>query len=145
MALSSALTLLKSQKDWVNDRSRLGIFLCSRQGGKTYSTALKRVDRTYEAISQGRSTQTVVLSRSERQSRIAMKQVIKHCKSYSATLEIVETKWRDQHGSDTDYLALEVRLPNDSSIIGLPANPDTARGNSANLWLDEFAIHQDSR
>jgi phage FluMu gp28-like protein len=145
MVSSSALTLLKSQKDWVNDRSRLGIFLCCRQGGKTYSTALKRVDRTYEAISQGRSTQTVVLSRSERQSRIAMKQVIKHCKSYNATLEIVETKWRDQHGSDTDYLALEVRLPNDSSIIGLPANPDTARGNSANLWLDEFAIHRDSR
>jgi phage FluMu gp28-like protein len=144
MESTSALTLLKTQQDWINDRSRLGIFLCTRQGGKTYSTALKRVDRAFESLAHGKSTQTVILSRSERQSRIAMKQVVKFCKSYGATLDLIESRWKDSHDRDTDYLSLEIRLPNESSILALPANPDTARGNSAHLWLDEFAIHQDS-
>ena len=84
------------------------------------------------------------MSRSERQSRIAGKQVAKFCKSYGATLDIIESRWKDSHERDTDYLSLEIELPHDSSILLLPANPDTARGNSADLWLDEFAIHQDS-
>jgi phage FluMu gp28-like protein len=144
MDSTSALTLLKTQQDWINDRSRLGIFLCTRQGGKTYSTALKRVDRAFEKIAKKKQSQTVILSRSERQSRIAGKQVAKFCKSYGATLDIIESRWKDSHERDTDYLSLEIKLPHDSSILLLPANPDTARGNSADLWLDEFAIHQDS-
>ncbi len=39
---------------------------------------------------------------------------------------------------------LEVRFPNGSVIYGLPANPDTARGYSGNVTLDEFAFHQDA-
>lgn len=144
MDSTKGLTLLKTQQDWINDRSRLGIFLCTRQGGKTYSTAQKRVDRAFEKIAQKKQSQTVILSRSERQSRIAGKQVAKFCKSYGATLDIIESRWKDSHERDTDYRSLEIKLPHDSSILLLPANPDTARGNSADLWLDEFAIHQDS-
>jgi phage FluMu gp28-like protein len=36
-------------------------------------------------------------------------------------------------------------LPGGSRITALPANPDTARGFTANVFLDEFAIHKDSR
>jgi len=43
------------------------------------------------------------------------------------------------------YKALEVEYPNGSRITALPANPDTARGFSANVFLDEFAFHLDSR
>jgi phage FluMu gp28-like protein len=35
-------------------------------------------------------------------------------------------------------------LPGGSIITALPANPDTARGFSASVLLDEFAFHQDS-
>ncbi len=42
-------------------------------------------------------------------------------------------------------LALEVTLPGGSRISALPANPETARGYSANVLLDEFAHHADSR
>ena len=35
--------------------------------------------------------------------------------------------------------------PNGSRVTALPANPDTARGFSANAFLDEFAFHADSR
>jgi phage FluMu gp28-like protein len=43
------------------------------------------------------------------------------------------------------YKAQEVSFPSGSRITALPANPDTARGYSANVFLDEFAIHKDSR
>jgi phage FluMu gp28-like protein len=39
---------------------------------------------------------------------------------------------------------LEVRFANGSVIYGLPANPDTARGYSGNVTLDEFAFHSDA-
>src|SRR5947209_5535871 len=39
---------------------------------------------------------------------------------------------------------LEARFPNGSVIYGLPANPDTARGYTGNVTLDEFAFHQDA-
>ena len=42
--------------------------------------------------------------------------------------------------------SLEVKVPQcGSRITALPANPDTARGFSANVVLDEFAFHQNSR
>ncbi|HMM25551.1 MAG TPA: terminase family protein, partial [Pseudoxanthomonas mexicana] len=41
--------------------------------------------------------------------------------------------------------ALEVVLPGGTRITSLPANPDTARGFSANCYLDEFAFHADSK
>ena len=36
----------------------------------------------------------------------------------------------------------EIRFANGARIVAIPANPDTARGYSANLILDEFAIHE---
>ncbi|MGL9772935.1 MAG: terminase large subunit domain-containing protein [Sodalis sp. (in: enterobacteria)] len=36
-------------------------------------------------------------------------------------------------------------LPGGSRITALPANPDTARGFAANVFLDAFAFHADSR
>jgi len=46
---------------------------------------------------------------------------------------------------DAQTRALEIEFPGGSRITALPANPDTARGFSANVLLDEFAFHQDSR
>ncbi len=39
----------------------------------------------------------------------------------------------------------EVELPNGSRIISLPASPDTVRGFSGNVFLDEFAFHTNSQ
>src|SRR5208337_4918314 len=44
-----------------------------------------------------------------------------------------------------DEKIMEVYFPhNRSRIIGLPANPDTARGYSGHIVLDEFAFHGDA-
>jgi len=44
----------------------------------------------------------------------------------------------------TSLKQLETRFPNGSVVYGLPANPDTARGYSGNVTLDEFAFHADA-
>ncbi|MEM7198389.1 MAG: terminase family protein, partial [Pseudomonadota bacterium] len=55
--------------------------------------------------------------------------------------------WESEFNADTGtrYKTQEVSFPNGSRITALPANPDTARGFTANVLLDEFAFHQDSR
>jgi phage FluMu gp28-like protein len=46
---------------------------------------------------------------------------------------------------ETEDKTMEVYFPhNRSRIIGLPANPDTARGYSGHIVLDEFAFHGDA-
>ena len=43
--------------------------------------------------------------------------------------------------NDTSLRQLEITLPNGVRIIGLPANPLTARGHTGDVFLDEFAMH----
>src|SRR6185369_12727661 len=57
---------------------------------------------------------------------------------------VVELEGTFKEG-DSEYKQLEIVFPNGSRIIGLPANPATARGHSAHILLDEFAFHKDSR
>jgi phage FluMu gp28-like protein len=63
----------------------------------------------------------------------------RHLNAYQVGFESLSYDW------EGSYKALEVTLPNGSRITALPANPDTARGFSANVFLDEFAFHADSR
>lgn len=115
----------------------------SRQSGKTFTTTLEIVDDCFEAAVQNRRQRWVILSRGERQAREAMEEGIKrHAAAYQLGFEAAEYDWQGDEGS---HKALEVSLPQGSRITALPANPDTARGFSANVFLDEFAIHKDSK
>lgn len=119
----------------------MGMF--ARQTGKTFTTTLEIVDSCLAAAAEGRRERWVILSRGERQAREAMDEGVKrHAQAYQAAIEASEGEWR---GSEASYKALEVLLPGGSKITALPANPDTARGFSANVFLDEFAFHADSR
>jgi len=138
-----AVPLHRYQRVWFLDRSRFKIGMFARQTGKTFTTTLEIVDDCFEAESQGKRTKWVILSRGERQAREAMEAVKTHCKAYSLAVHEIEGEFETEKGET--YKQLEVILPGGSRIIGLPANPDTARGFSANVYLDEFAFHQDSR
>ncbi|NTU43292.1 MAG: hypothetical protein HGA78_09655, partial [Nitrospirales bacterium] len=88
-------------------------------------------------------TTWVFLSAGERQSKELMRTAAIHARAINAAVtELDETFKADDK---TDYKQLEIIFPNGSRIIGLPANPSTARGHSANILLDEFAFHKDSR
>lgn len=140
MASRSPVTLYPYQQRWVADKSRFKIGMWARQTGKTFATTLEIVLDCLEAEAQGRSTRWVILSRGERQAREAMEEGVKrHLSAFRAAFEALEYEW------EPEVKALEVTLPGGSRITALPANPDTARGFSANVFLDEFAFHKDSR
>ncbi len=140
MALSASkvpVQLTTYQQRWVQDKSRFKIALKARQTGFSFAVALEVV---LDALA--RKTTWVLLSRGERQSKELMEKVTQHARAIGIAAEELEATFE---AGDAVYKQLEVRFPNGSRIIGLPANPDTARGFSGNVVLDEFAFHADSR
>lgn len=138
-----AVPLYAYQQQWFRDRSRFKLGMYARQTGKTFTTTLEIADDCFEAIAIGRRTRWVILSRGERQAKEAMEEGVKrHCQAYQLGIREIESEFRGDLGS---YRMLEVELPGGTRISSLPANPDTARGFSANVYLDEFAFHQDSK
>ena len=141
-----AVPLYPYQQRWMLDDARFKIGMFSRQSGKTFTTSLEIVDDCFSAAAEraGRRERWVILSRGERQAHEAMEEGVKrHAAAYSLALENLDHEFVAESG--TRYKALEVGLPGGSRITALPANPETARGYSANVFLDEFARHQKSR
>jgi phage FluMu gp28-like protein len=143
-----SLTLYPYQQRWLKDKSRFKLGRFARQTGKTFTTTLELVDDALEAEAQGRRSPWVILSRGERQAQEAMEEgVFRHLEAYgraSSSYGIEEIEWYDPE-SGLKRKALQVVLSKLNKITALPANPDTARGFSANVFLDEFAFHQNSR
>jgi phage FluMu gp28-like protein len=137
VANQAPVQLYEYQNNWINDQSRFKIALKARQTGFSFIMALEVV---LDAVEH--RTLWVLLSRGERQSRELMEKVAMHTRAMGIAAEELETTFKID---DNDIKQLEVRFPNGSRIIGLPANPDTARGFSGNVVLDEFAFHRDSR
>jgi phage FluMu gp28-like protein len=145
------------QRDWLADDSRFKIGMFARQTGKTFTTCGEIVDDCVQAEIAGKKTRWVILSRGERQAKEAMDEaIIPMVKAFWAvyrtllkgeapTIEESEFRVTREDGTDAVYKQLDVIFPNGSKITALPANPDTARGYSANVLLDEFAFHKDSR
>lgn len=126
--------LLPYQRDWVDDPARFKIGCWSRQTGKSFSTAAEAVTDCLR-----RKTLWVTLSAGERQ---ALEWMIK-AREWSEAYQIaVEDYAEDRASADALMKSAEIRWPNGSRLIALPANPNTARGYSGNLTLDEFAFHE---
>jgi phage FluMu gp28-like protein len=145
-----AIKLYGYQKKWLADKSRFKLGMFARQTGKTFTTTLEIVDDAFEAEVNERRTRWVILSRGERQSVEAMEEgVMRHVRALGkglsgakeSTFDFIE----DDGGVKIRRTALEITFPHGTRVTALPANPDTARGFSANVFLDEFAFHKDSR
>ena len=134
------MILYPYQKRWLNDGSRFKVGMFARQTGKTFTTTLEIVLDCIKAELDGKKARWVILSRGERQAKEAINEGVKrHLEALGIACEILEVPF------SPTINALEVILPGGSKITALPANPDTARGFSANVFLDEFAFHADSR
>jgi phage FluMu gp28-like protein len=132
------------QQRWLADQARFKIGMFARQTGKTFATTIELVLDCLAAEAAGRRARWVILSRGERQAREAMEEGVKrHLQVMQAAFKYDERAAGYFDGMAVN--ALEVSLPGGSRITALPANPDTARGFSANVFLDEFAFHADSR
>ncbi len=143
----SAGILYPYQQRWLNDKSRFKLGRFARQTGKTFTTTLEIVDDVHEAEILKRRSPWVILSRGERQAQEAMEEgIMRHNAAYGAALKCAreDTDFYDEE-SGIKRRALQLIYPNGNKITALPANPDTARGFSANVYLDEFAFHLLSR
>ena len=126
------------QKKWVEDTARFKIGLWSRQTGKSFATACESV-LDCNAQPKGNSDLWVVLSAGERQALEWMEKAKKWTEAVKATVDSYD-EIRDS--ANALLSRAEIRFANGARIVAIPANPDTARGYSANLVLDEFAIHE---
>lgn len=130
--------LMPYQLKWVEDSSRFKIGLWSRQTGKSFATACEAV-MDCAAQPKGNSCLWVVLSAGERQALEWMEKAKKWTEAVKATVDSYD-EIRDS--ANALLSRAEIRFANGARIVAIPANPDTARGYSANLVLDEFAIHE---
>ncbi len=131
------------QRDWIGEEARFKVGMFARQTGKTFCTTFEVAQDCQLAELDGRRTRWVILSRGERQAKEAMEEGVKrHARALGSIVKAFEQDYRTDEAT---YRALEVEYPGGSRITALPANPDTARGFSANVFLDEFAFHLDSR
>lgn len=128
--------LLTYQKADVECPHRFNWACWSRQIGKSFTKSLRRLLRGLAR----RRTQ-ILLSAGERQSRELMLKVQQHCRA----LNIATRFHGDRFFEGTRFKQLTIELPNGVRVIGLPANPQTARGFTGDVFLDEFAMHGDDR
>jgi phage FluMu gp28-like protein len=126
--------LLTWQRDYIEDESRFAIVVAGVQTGKSFATTLRMCLKRMEA---GRAL-GIMLSAGERQSVELVEKVKMHTRAW-------DCKFEDGYFADTALAEHKVMFPNGNRIIALPANPDTARGYAGDVFLDEFALHRDSR
>ncbi len=133
-SVQPVVALLPYQHAAVYSKARFTWNCWARQTGKSFTFSLRCVLRGL-----ARRRKQIILSAGERQSREVMEKVRMHCRAMKI--------WNEFHGfafdRDTSIRQLEVRLPGGVRIIALPANPMTARGYTGDVFLDEFAMHQD--
>lgn len=132
--ISPLASLLPYQRRWADDAARFKIGLMARQTGKSWTSAFEAVRDCLE-----RKTTWVCLSSGERQSLEWMLKAREH----AAAFKVAEAGYHEERDHAEALIRMaELRWPNGSRLLAIPANPATARGYSANLLLDEFAFHE---
>jgi phage FluMu gp28-like protein len=126
--------LLEWQRRYLEDESRFKLVVASVQSGKSFATSLEFALR---ALRPKRSL-GILLSASERQSVELMEKVKMHTQGWGVAAE-------SGFFQQTSIVQHTATFPNGNRIIALPANPDTARGYSGDVFLDEFALHRDAK
>lgn len=130
------MPLLDYQRRLIEQPSRFTWTCWARQTGKSFTLSLRRVVRGMLR----RRTQ-LLISAGMRQSRELMVKVQQHCQAYNiaASIEVADRLNTATAGS------VQMRLPGGVRVIALPARPQTIRGYTGDILLDEFAMHPNDR
>lgn len=138
---SNVAILYPYQRRYLADASRWKAAMWARQTGKTFTATLEAVLDCLQAEAEGRVTRWTILSISRDRAIDAMNNGVKlHCRAIGVAYEAVTDT-----SLGVEELATLVRFPGGSYIRAIAAKPETARGISDNLILDEFAHHQNDR
>ncbi len=128
--------LLSYQRQDVESAARFRWNCRARQTGKSFTKSLRRLLRGLI-----RRRNQVFLSAGERQCRELMDKARQHCQALQIDCQYHDCRFFD----NLSIKQLEIVVPNRVRIIGLPANPQTARGYTGDVLLDEFAMHVEDR
>jgi phage FluMu gp28-like protein len=130
--------LLAWQQQWIEDETRFKFAVAAAQAaGKSFISSLEMaLDRLKEGSLSAQLG--ILLSASERQSVELMEKVKMHTRAW-------DVRFEDGYFENTDIAEHRTIFPNGKRLIALPANPDTARGYSGDMLLDEFALHRDPK
>lgn len=135
------LKFLPYQQKWLQDDARFKIGMFARQTGKTFVNCAEILKNCLEAEQKKTKTRWLILSRGERQAKETM---VEHLLPLAKAFEKLYAASSGKPFPKLIKNQNELRFEYGSKVSILPANPDTARGFSANLFLDEFAFHKDS-
>ncbi len=137
--------LLRYQRDWINDKAKLKLWIKARQIGFSFSGTLGPMLDCVD-----RKTLWIFLSKGQRQSM----ELARKAKDHIDAMQAIELAARGATLNDERYGIVDgveitqttIYLPHTKArAIFLPANPDTARGYSGNVMADEFAFHKDAK
>jgi phage FluMu gp28-like protein len=103
----------------------------SRQVGKSHALSLRRLIRGLK-----RKRRQIFMSAGERQSAELMDKIRMHL----SALKIASSP--TSVFSEAKVKILQVDIPGYMKIIAIPSNPETARGYTGDVFLDEFAMHE---
>lgn len=138
---AEAPVLYAYQRRYLADASRWKAACWSRQTGKTFTTTLEAVLDCLDAEASGRIARWTILSISRDRALDAIRNgAALHMRAIGAAFEEITDA-----SLGAEELAHAVKLPGGSYIRAIAAKPETARGMSDNLILDEFAHHKDNR
>lgn len=138
--------LLPYQKRFIADTSALRIWNKSRQIGASFTFAL---DGSLDVIKRKRLK--IYLSRGQRQSNELGRKAKEHMDALalierSAAGTQLRTELPGGLFDGVEITQTTIDIPSTGSrMIFLPANPDTARGYSGDVYLDEFAFHKNPK
>lgn len=137
------ISLYQYQKTWIQDPSRFLAGMWARQTGKSFASSAKIVIDCREKAGNS----WFAISSGERQVKDFMEKVKFHSMITGLVLDWNEKtySYKLPSGEKDEYKVLDARFRNGSRIIALPANPDTVRGYSGNVYFDEFSVQKNSR
>ena len=136
--LDGPIALRPYQRLWAQDPARFAIAVKSAQIGYSTATAGWAVHRCLNIPQRN----IIFLSRSERQAL----ELGQKAKAWVDGFKGVAADFAPNVSfAGTSSVQHEIRFGNGSRIIVLAANPDTARGYTGDVVLDEFAFHKDSQ
>jgi len=128
--------LLPYQARACNDPARFVAACFARQTGKSFWAAC-RVARRLATVPR---LTCVIAAPSERQSLESLDKVRNWLLAFSVAYQ---DEAQELRGVEAGFTAKALRLPNGSRCLAAPGRPDTVRGFSGDIWLDEFAFFDD--
>ena len=136
--MTSPVQLLKTYQDRVyRDPSRFIAWIAGRQIGKSFTGAMRAVAMCDLTAKRD----FLIASPSERQSLEAVEKCRAHVEAFDTVKIAEEVVERDAPGALMK--SATIIFQNGSRIIAVPGKPDTVRGYSADIWMDEFAFFED--